>query len=130
MAQIERQCCVFAVQDLLQVDHSMNEYLNHFVAAHSTRASAALCELALVIPRCGAVKSARSFLPAAARMWNLLPSGMSISDTLSSLKNAMNLCLLRAWLDFFLLFVSVAFFLFYNLFGIMVLGSFWFIGVS
>ena len=30
----------------------MNEYLLHFVAARNTRASVALGELAVVIPRC------------------------------------------------------------------------------
>ena len=32
--------------------HPLHEYLHHFVAARSTRASVALGELALVIPRC------------------------------------------------------------------------------
>ena len=31
------------------MNHTMNEYLNNFVAAHNTRGSAALGELALVI---------------------------------------------------------------------------------
>ena len=35
-----------------RVDRPMNEYLNNFVAACDTRASAALGKLALVIPRC------------------------------------------------------------------------------
>ena len=33
-----------------RVDHHMNEYLNYFVASRNTRASAALGELAIVIP--------------------------------------------------------------------------------
>ena len=43
----------------------MNEYLNNFVAARNTRASAALGELALVIPRCRIDQFSRPFLPAA-----------------------------------------------------------------
>ena len=35
-----------------RVDHPMNEHLNNFVTARNTMASAALGELALVIPRC------------------------------------------------------------------------------
>ena len=35
-----------------RVDNSMNEYLNRFMAARNTKASAALGELALAIPRC------------------------------------------------------------------------------
>ena len=50
------------------VDHPMNGYLNHFVAARSTRASTALGELALVIPRCRTDQFSRSFVPAAARL--------------------------------------------------------------
>ena len=34
-----------------RVDHPMNEYLSHFIAARNTTASAALGELASLIPR-------------------------------------------------------------------------------
>ena len=51
-----------------RVVHPMNEYLNHFVATRSTRASTALRELALVMPRCTTDQFTRSFLPAAAHM--------------------------------------------------------------
>ena len=35
-----------------RADHRLHVYLHHFVAACNTRASAALCEVALVISRC------------------------------------------------------------------------------
>ena len=71
----------------------MNEYLNHFVAAHNTGASAALDELALVIPRCRTDQFSLSFLPATVRQWNSLPfvCGTCCRDTLSSFKSAINL---------------------------------------
>ena len=47
------------------VDHPLHEYLNHFVAARNTRASAALIVLALVIPLGGTDQFSRSFLAAA-----------------------------------------------------------------
>ena len=53
-----------------RVDHHMNEYLDHFVSARNTRASAALGELALVFTRCRTDQFSRSFLPAAVRLWN------------------------------------------------------------
>ena len=46
------QCLVFALNNYHWVDHSIKEYLNHFVVARNTRASAALGELALLIPLC------------------------------------------------------------------------------
>ena len=74
----------------------MNVYLNLFVAACSTRASAALGELSLVIPHCGADQFSLLFLPAVMRLWNLLRSRVFSGDTLSSFTGAVNLCLLRA----------------------------------
>ena len=74
----------------------MNGYLNHSVAARNTRGSAALGELALVIPRCRTDQFSRLFVPAAARLWNFLPSGVCTDSTLSSFKSAVNLGLLRA----------------------------------
>ena len=53
----------------------VNEYLHHFVAARNLRASPALCELALGIPRCRTDQFCRSFLPATVRLWSLLPCG-------------------------------------------------------
>ena len=44
-----------------RVAHSMNEYLSHFVAVRNARASAALGELAVVIPRCRTVHSVGRF---------------------------------------------------------------------
>ena len=55
-----------------RVDHPMNEYLNHFVAARNTRASAALCELAFVIERNKSDEFSRSFLAAAVHSLPLL----------------------------------------------------------
>ena len=74
----------------------MNEYLNHFVAVPNTGASAALGELDLVIPRCRTDPFSLSFLPAAVRLWNLLPSGVLSGGTLSFFRSSINLCLLRA----------------------------------
>ena len=51
-----------------RVDHPINGYLNHFLAARNTRASAALGELPLVVPRCKTDQFSRSFVPAAARL--------------------------------------------------------------
>ena len=45
-----------------RVDNLMNGYLNHIVAARNTRASAALGELTLVIPRCRTDQFSRSFI--------------------------------------------------------------------
>ena len=84
-----------------RVNHPMIEYLNHFVAARITRASASLGELALMIPRCRTNQFSQSFLHAAERLWNLLPAGVYSCGTLSSFSSAMNLCLLRTSLDYF-----------------------------
>ena len=51
-----------------RVDHPMNEYLNYFIAAHNTRASAALGQLVLVIPRYGTDPFNQLFLLAAVRL--------------------------------------------------------------
>ena len=77
-------------------DHPMNVYTSHFVAARNTRASSAIDELALVIPRCRTDQFTRSFLPAAVCPLNLLPSGVFSGGTLISFKSDVNLCLLRA----------------------------------
>ena len=68
------------------MDHTVNEYLNYFIAARNTRASADLGDLALVIPRCRTDQFSRPFLPATVLLWNLLPSGVFIGGTLSSFK--------------------------------------------
>ena len=73
----------------------MNEYLNYFVAARNTRASAALGELVLVIRRFRIDQFSRSFMAAAVRLWSLLPSRVFCGGTLSPFKSAMNLRLLR-----------------------------------
>ena len=45
-----------------RVDYPLHEYLHHFVAARTTKVSAALGELALVIPRCRIDQFRRLFL--------------------------------------------------------------------
>ena len=50
----------------------MSGYLKHFVAASNTRASAALRELTLVIPRGRTDQLSRLFLPDAVSLWKLL----------------------------------------------------------
>ena len=62
----------------------MNEYLNYFVAARISKASAAQGELALVIPLYRIDKLSRSFPPAAVCLWNLLQSDVFSGNTLSS----------------------------------------------
>ena len=74
----------------------MHEYLPNFVAARNTRASAALAQLSFVSSRCRTDQFSWSCLPAAVRLWNLLPTGVFSSDTLSYFKSAINLCLQRA----------------------------------
>ena len=90
-----------------RVYNPLNGYLNHFVAARNARASAALSELALVIPCCRTEQFSRLCLTAAVRLWNLLPSGVFSGDIFSSFKSVSNLCLLMAQLDFFYLFQSL-----------------------
>ena len=51
-----------------QSGHPMIEYLHHFVAARNTRASVALGELAMGIPRCRTDQVTQPFLPAAVRL--------------------------------------------------------------
>ena len=65
--------------------HPMNEYLNCFVVARNTGASATLGEFALMIKRCRTNHCSRSSLPAAVHLWNLLSSGVFNSGTLSFL---------------------------------------------
>ena len=62
-----------------------------------------------MIPRSRTDQFSVSFLLVAVRLWNLLPSGMFGSDTLSSFKSAVNLCLQRAKLDSFVFLISVFF---------------------
>ena len=66
----------------LRVDHLMNKYLKHIVAAGNTRASEALGEMTLVISLCRTDQFNRSFLPAALRLCNVLPSGVFSGDSL------------------------------------------------
>ena len=60
--------CVCSMKFYHRANHSLHEHHHHFVAAWNTRASAAFCELALVIPRCRADQFNRSFLPVAVRL--------------------------------------------------------------
>ena len=94
-----------------RVNRPINEYLNNFVAARNTRASAALGELDLMIPRCGTDQFSRSFLSAVVHLWNLLPSNVFCDGTLSSFKSAMNLCLLGL--------ILICLFLFQSLFAVI-----------
>ena len=50
-----------------RLGHPINENLKHFIAAHNTRALAALGELVLVIPHCRTDHFSWFFLPAAVR---------------------------------------------------------------
>ena len=99
-------CLLYKIYD--RVDHSMKVYLNCFVAARSTRASATLDELALAIPRCRIDQFSRSFLPAAVRLWNLLPSSVFSGKILSTFQERYELVPTEnlAW---FLIFISVSF---------------------
>ena len=69
-----------------RVNHPVNGYLNHFVAARNTTASTALGELALVISRCRINQFSLSFLPTSVRLGNLLPLSVSSGGTLSLLR--------------------------------------------
>ena len=60
----------------------MNEYVNNFVAARNTRASAALGKLALVNSTYKTDQFSRSFLLTAVRLWNLLRPGVFSDSTL------------------------------------------------
>ena len=73
----------------------MHEYLHHFVAARYARVSAALSDLALVVPRCLTDQYSRSFLPSAVKLWNLLLSDVVSGSILSLFKGSISLCLLR-----------------------------------
>ena len=75
----------------------------------NTRVLTALCELTLVIPRCGTDQFSRSFLSVAERLSNFLPSNVWSGGTWSSFKSTMNLCPRRALLDFFPLYILVSF---------------------
>ena len=80
-----------------RVDHPKNNNLKQFVATRNAQASGALDELALAIPCCYKTHEfSRSFVPAAERLWNLLPSGVVSGDKLGSFKSAVNLRLVRA----------------------------------
>ena len=48
--KISALCLLYKVYH--RADHSMHEYLHHFVSAHNARAPAAVCEFALGIRRC------------------------------------------------------------------------------
>ena len=81
---------------LLHKIHHRAKHPLHFVATRNTRASAALCELASVIPRCRTGQFSRLFLKVAVRLWNLLPVNMFCGSALRSFKSAMKLYLQRA----------------------------------
>ena len=91
-----------------RANHSLHEYLHTFIAACNTIGLVALCELALVIPRC----RTDSLLPVVCTR-NFPPPDVFSGGTFSSFKNAMNLCLQRSklyfslYFDLFLLFISL-----------------------
>ena len=84
--KLSAMCLLYENYD--RADLPLHEYLHHFVAACNTRASAALCELGLVIPRCRTNQFSRSFLPVALRLWNLLSSDVYSGGTFNSFKSA------------------------------------------
>ena len=88
-------------------DHPLHEYLHHFVATSNTRASAALCELALLISHCRTDQFSRSFLPVVVRQ-NLLLLDVFSGGILSSLKST-ELVPSDGLAEFCCLFVSVTF---------------------
>ena len=71
----------------------MNGFLTHSLAARNFRASAAISEFTLVIPR---FRTDQFSLSAAMCLWKLLPQGGFSGCTLGSFKSIMNLYLLRA----------------------------------
>ena len=73
--------CVCSIR-FIRVDHPMNEYLKHLDATRNTRASAAVGELALVIPFCRTDQFSPSFLSGGVRLCNVLPSGVFSGGTL------------------------------------------------
>ena len=96
----EGECCGLGrrrkVSALCLLYKPYHRVSNHFVATRNTKASVALGKLVLVIPLFRTAQFSRSFLPAALRLWNLLPLGFFSGDILSFFKSAMNLYLLRA----------------------------------
>ena len=110
-----------------RVAHSMNGYVQQFVAAGYARASAAFGELALVISRCRADKFSRSFLRAAvvcgtycSRVWLVMAHWVLLKALWTCVYWGLSLNLLYLYFCVFLLF--------YSLLGILYLVSFWFIG--
>ena len=53
--------CVCSIRFMHRLDHSMNEYLHHFVATRNTKPSDALDELGLVVPGCRIDQFSRFF---------------------------------------------------------------------
>ena len=78
-----------------RADHHLHKFLYHFAAIRNTRVASVQGELALINLLCRTVHFSQSFLPAALRLWNLLPSRVFNGSTLSWFKSAMNLCLRR-----------------------------------
>ena len=77
--KVSALCLIYKIYH--RVDHPMNKHPKHFVAARNTKASAALDELTLGIPRCRTDQFSRSFMPAAERLWHVLPSGVFSGGT-------------------------------------------------
>ena len=94
--KISALCLLYKIY--LRADHLLHEYLHHFVAARNTRASADLCDLAWVIPRCRTDQFSRSCLPVNSSLSVELAGRRMclVVAFLSSFKSAMKLSLQRA----------------------------------
>ena len=68
--KVSAWCLLYKINQ--KANHPLHKHLQHFVAARITRASTALRELALVIPRCRTNQFVRPFLPVAVRLLLLL----------------------------------------------------------
>ena len=73
-----------------RADHLLRKYLHYFVTTRNTRASAAMCELALEIGRTDLFSLSR--LPIVVRLWNLLSLNGFSGGSLGSFKSAINSC--------------------------------------
>ena len=81
------------LESVVRLYDLLHEYLHHFAAARNARGSAALCKLALVIPRCETDQFSQSFLPVAVKLAAL---DVFSGGSLSFFESALNLWLERA----------------------------------
>ena len=66
---------MFAHKIYHRVDQSVNEHLNHYIAVHTVKTSAALSKSAFVILSCKADQFSRSFMHAAVSFVELAALG-------------------------------------------------------